>query len=99
MSDTHLLLATLALAIAAMGAFALTVTAHRRQILGARPRASASLVALRAPGSVLLARSFALCATADPILMAVLVWPMLLMVAAGVIAAALTLHARISARS
>lgn len=94
MSDGALHLAALVSAMAGMAAFALATGAHWRQLLGDRPQTRAARAACQSAGSVLLTASFALCALADPVTMAILVWPMLLGVAAATVAAVLTLKAR-----
>lgn len=94
MSDEVLVILAFAAAFLGMGAFALANEAHWRQLFGAKPRAESVRVACKLAGSVLLGLSFLLCAMADPVSMAILVWPMLLGVAAGTVAAFLTIYAR-----
>lgn len=94
MSDEALLLLAFLIAIAGMGCFALSITAHWKQLLAARGQSALTRMFLRSIGASLLAASFVLCNVADPFMMAMLVWPMLLLVGAFVVAAGLTLHAQ-----
>ncbi|WP_347302716.1 DUF3325 family protein [Croceibacterium sp. TMG7-5b_MA50] len=94
MSDGLLLLLALLAATGGMAALALAMQAHWRQVMGARRLTGEVQVTLRVLGAALCALSLALCVAADPASMAALVWPMLLMVAALLVAAGLTLHAR-----
>lgn len=94
MNDAALHLAALALSTVGMALFALAIEPHWQQLFGRRPHPRALRVRLRIGGGALLAAGFALCALADPVTMAALVWPMLLAVAGAIVAAALTLHAR-----
>ena len=96
MSDHALHALALVAAIAGMAAFALAIDAHWRQVLGGRPQTAAARGACKASGAALLGLSFTLCAMADPVSMAMLVWPMLLGVGAAAVAALLTLHGRLS---
>jgi len=96
MSDGALHLLALAVATAGMAAFALANIAHWRQLLGSRPQTAAARLGCQVAGAALLALSFALCAAADPVSMAMLVWPMLLGLAAAVVAAALTAQAHLT---
>lgn len=93
MSDGTLLILALAVAIAGMAAFALANDMHWRQILGARQQTVAIRTACKSLGTMLIGASFALCVLADPVTMALLVWPMLLGVAAAIVATFLTLQA------
>lgn len=90
MSDTTLHVLALVAATAGMFAFALATGAHWRQLLGPRTQTVAARRACQALGAMLLALSFGLCAMADPVSMAMLVWPMLLGLAAAAVAAFLT---------
>ncbi|MGC4250214.1 MAG: DUF3325 family protein [Sphingobium sp.] len=94
MSDEVLLILALAAAVAGMAAFALANDGHWRQLLGSRPQTMAIRIACKSFGIALLAISFMLCAMADPVTMAILVWPMLLGLAAAMVAAFLTVKAR-----
>ncbi len=97
MSDAGFLLAALLTAIIGMACFALSIDTHWAQLLGKRERAIAHPLTLRVGGAALLAIAFFICTMADPVLMAVLVWTMLLTMAAFVVALAITVHARLSA--
>lgn len=99
MSDSTLLLLALLLAVFGMACFAATISAHWRQFAGTRDQSTHVRHGLRAGGAVLLALSFAVCAVADPFLMAILVWPMVLTVSAGLVAAGLTIHTRMKSRT
>jgi hypothetical protein len=92
MSDGLLLLLALGAATGGMASLALAMPAHWRQVMGERPLAGEVRAILRVLGAALHALSLALCVAADPASMAALVWPMLLMVAAGLVAAGLTLR-------
>lgn len=94
MSDGILLILALAIAVAGMVAFALANDAHWRQLLGARQQTIAMRIACKSVGATFLGFSLVLCAMADPITMALLVWPMLLGVAAAVVAAFVTVKSR-----
>ena len=94
MSDTTLLFLALAAATLGMASLALGISAHWRQVFGDREQTPAIRLTLRIIGSVLVAAVLAVCIAADPFMMAILVWPMLLMVGAGLVAGALTFHAR-----
>jgi hypothetical protein len=94
MSDGALHLLALVVATAGMSGLALANSVHWRQVLGARPQTAIARVACQASGAALLCTSFALCALADPLSMALLVWPMLLGVAGAGVAAVLTVKAR-----
>lgn len=95
MSDAGLLLAALLTSIMGMACFALSIDTHWAQLLGKRERATVNPLTLRVAGAALLAIAFLLCTMADPILMAILVWTMLLTMAAFVVAFAITVHARV----
>ena len=97
MSDGALQLLALLAATAGMAAFALANGAHWRQLLGARTQTTAARVGCQTLGAALLGLSFALCALADPVSMAFLVWPMLLGAAAAAVATVLTAQARYAA--
>lgn len=92
MSDEGLLLLALVVTIIGMVSFALSIAAHWKQIIGARQQSASTCIALRVAGAGLLAGSFSLCSVADPFIMAILVWPMLLLIGAGIVAGWLTLH-------
>ena len=94
MSDAVLVVLALLAAVAGMAAFALANETHWRQMLRERTQTGAARTACKLLGAALLALSFLLCALADPVSMAMLVWPMLLGVAAATVAACLTLKAR-----
>lgn len=94
MSEGKLILLALLACLAGMAACALTIDVHWRQVFGQRPQAR--LPALRVIGGILFAAAFWLCATANPVSMAILVWTMLLTVSAALIAALLTLRAHMT---
>jgi hypothetical protein len=98
MSDGALTSLALVLAIAGMGCLALSIGAHWKQLLGDRRQQRSTKIALRSIGALVLAMSFLCCALADPVSMAALVWPLLCMVAAAIVAALLTVQARSSSR-
>jgi hypothetical protein len=93
MSDGTLLLLALAVAVGGMGCLALSLGTHWRHLF-AQPQTRGAALGLRLAGALLLGASFFLCTLADPVSMAALVWPMLLTVAAAIVAAGLTLQAR-----
>lgn len=93
MSDTALLFIALALATLGMASLALSMDAHWRQVFGQRPQLGSARILLRALGAALVAGALGVCVAADPFMMAILVWPMLLMVGAGLVAVVLTVHA------
>lgn len=94
MSDALWSILALSAAIAGMAAFAFANPVHWRQLLGAVPQTGSQRTACMLAGSGLLGLSFLFCTLADPVSMAILVWPMVLGVAGAVVAAFLTLHAR-----
>lgn len=94
MSDTALLFIALAIATLGMASLALTIDAHWRQLFGQRAQSLSARILLRGVGAVLVVVSLGVCVAADPFMMAILVWPMLLMIGAGLVAGALTVHAR-----
>ena len=94
MSDGTLHLLALAAAIVGMAAFALMIDAHWRQLLGSRKQAAPVRTVAKLCGAGFLSLSFVLCTVADPVTMAILVWPMLLGVAAAIVAAFFTVSAR-----
>ncbi|HTM78789.1 MAG TPA: DUF3325 family protein [Devosia sp.] len=98
MSDAALLTLALLAAIIGMAGFAAANDLHWRQLFRERRQSVAARVICRTSGSTLLAISFGLCAMADPISMAFLVWPMLLGVAAAVVAVVLTIRGRVIRR-
>lgn len=94
MSDETIILLALAAAIVGMFAFASVNELHWRQLFGTRKPTPATGRLGRIFGTVFLGFSLALCAVADPFSMALLVWPMLLGVAAAVVAIFVTLKSR-----
>lgn len=94
MSDAVLLSLALLAAVTGMAGFAAANDVHWRQLFRERPQSAAARTACQIFGTVLLGISFALCAMADPVSMALLVWPMLLGIAAAVVAAFLTAKGR-----
>ncbi|BAK65758.1 hypothetical protein SLG_10830 [Sphingobium sp. SYK-6] len=98
MSDAVLLTFALLTAVIGMAGFAAANDLHWRQLFPKRRQSTAARTLCRTSGTTLLAISFGLCAMADPVSMAFLVWPMLLGVAAAVVAAALTIRGRASRR-
>jgi len=98
MTDGTLLSLALMVSVGGMAAFALTIEAHWRQLLGARARTRRAIGSLRLLGAALLVVALLLCATADPVSMAVVVWTMLLTVSAATVAALLTLQAELARR-
>ena len=95
MSDGALSLLALGAAIVGMACFALSNDLHWRQVLGKRAQGRDMRRGCKALGAAFLALCFVFCALADPISMAMLVWPMLLGIAAAVVAALLTVRARV----
>lgn len=98
MSDAVLVISAFAAALAGMAAFAVANEVHWRQLLGTRPQTGSLRSACKLAGSALVGLSFLFCTLADPISMAILVWPMLLGVAGALVAVFLTLHAGKRAR-
>lgn len=94
MSDAVLLSLALIAAIIGMAGFAAANDVHWRQLFRDRPQSAAARTACQLAGTAFLGMSFALCALADPVSMALLVWPMLLGVAAALVAACLTVKGR-----
>jgi hypothetical protein len=94
MSEVQFIGLALLVSVGGMMLFAFSIEAHWRQVFGERPRPFALRIGLRLAGAAMLAGSLMLCAAANPVTMAMLVWPMLLTVAAALVAAGLTLHAR-----
>jgi len=94
MSDGLLSLLALVAAIAGMAAFALANDIHWRQLLGSRPQTATTRTACKTSGAALLGLSLLFCALADPLTMALLVWPMMLGIAAALVATFLTARAR-----
>lgn len=92
MSDAALLLIALMTAIFGMASMALSISAHWRQLFPQRTQSAVMRIVLRLAGAGLIAAALLVCMAADPFTMAILVWPMLLMIGAGVVAAVLTLH-------
>ncbi len=99
MSDGVLHLLSLTAAVGGMFALALVNDGHWRQLFGVRPQTAAVRRGGKAAAAGMLCLSFGLCVAADPFSMALLVWPMLLAVAAASVATGLTLQARGSTRS
>lgn len=97
MSDIALQGLAFALAVAGMASFALSLDAHWRQFAGRRAITGPLRTGLRIAGGALLAGAFAACLAADPPTMAVLVWTTMLTIAAGLVAAAVTVRAKLSA--
>ena len=94
MPDAALHLLAFVAATAGMAGFALAKDIHWRQLFATTLQTGAVRTTCNALGMVLLATSFLLCALADPVSMAVLVWPMLIGLAAATIATLLTVQAR-----
>ncbi len=94
MSDAVLLSLALLAAVIGMAGFAAANDMHWRQLFRERPQSPTVRAACQTFGTALLGISFALCALADPVSMAFLVWPMLLGVAAAIVAACLTAKER-----
>jgi hypothetical protein len=94
MSDGVLLCLALAVAVGGMGCLALSLGAHWRQVFADLAQTRGTALGLRLAGAALLVASFLLCATANPVSMAALVWPMLLTVAAAIVATVLTVLAQ-----
>lgn len=90
MSDAVLLSLALLAAVAGMASFSVANDIHWRQLFGERPQSAVVRATCQIFGAGLLGVSFAFCAVADPVSMAMLVWPMLLGVAAAVVAMFLT---------
>lgn len=94
MSDGTVHLLALAAAVVGMAAFSLMIDAHWRQVFGSRKQTVPVRAFAKLCGVGFLGLSFVLCAVADPVTMAMLVWPMLLGVAAAIVAAFFTVSAR-----
>jgi hypothetical protein len=99
MSDAILAVLAFAATLAGMAAFALANEVHWRQLFGAKPQVKTLRILCKLAGSALLGVSFLLCALADPVSMAILVWPMMLGVAGATVAAFLTVRSRERPRS
>lgn len=99
MSDGVLIAIALATSIVGMSALALSIPEHWQQVMKRNAQTAYSRRRLRLAGAILLAAAFLECAAADPLSMAALVWPMLLTIAAAIVAATLTLRNWLSARS
>lgn len=89
MPDAILLVAALACAVLGMGWLALAMDVHWNQVR-ATPRLPRTVTVLRVLGAASLLGSLVLCLMADTATMGVLVWMMLLAVAAATIAFALS---------
>jgi hypothetical protein len=85
MPDAVLLVAALVCTVVGMGWLALAMDVHWNQVRATR-RAPRTAIALRVLGTAALAASLVLCLLADTATMAVLVWMMLLAIAAASIA-------------
>ena len=85
MPDAMLLAAALVCTVIGMGWLALAMDVHWNQVRATR-RSPRSVIVLRVLGAASLVASLALCLLADTATMAVLVWMMLLAVAAVTIA-------------
>ena len=96
MSDGALLFLALVVAVGGMACLALSLGAHWRQVFAELAQTRGAIRALRLAGAGMLGASFFLCTLADPVSMAALVWPMLLTVAAAIVAAGLTVQARVT---
>lgn len=94
MPDAALMVLALLAAIAGMAGFALANAEHWRQLFPARPRSGAARSLCRVGGVAGVGASLLCCVLADPLTMAILVWPMLLGIAAAAVAALLTWRAR-----
>ena len=94
MSDAVLLSLALLAAVIGMAGFAAANDMHWRQLFRERPQSAAARTVCQILGMRLLGLSFALSAMADPVSMAMLVWPMLLGIAAAIVAACLTAKGR-----
>lgn len=90
MPDAAWLAAALFAALLGMGWLALDMDAHWRQVHPGARRAPGGQIALRLLGALALTMSLMLCLAADTATMAVLVWMMLLALAATVVAFTLT---------
>lgn len=99
MSDGFLHLLALMVSCVGMAALALSIEAHWRQVISNRASTLAINRALRAGSTALLLTSFYLCTVADRLAMAAIVWPMMLTVAAAIVAAGLSMHAQLKERN
>ena len=95
MSNGLLLFVALLVTASGMFCFALSIDAHWRQVVGSLPPSWPTRLGLRLVGSLSLAFGFLIYAAADPLLMAVFVWTMMLTVAAAIVAAGITVHSRL----
>ncbi|RYG37310.1 MAG: DUF3325 domain-containing protein [Burkholderiales bacterium] len=93
MSDEALLFLSLMVVVAGMGCLALSMTAHWKQVFD-HQQSTPMRSLMRFGGAGLLCVSFVLCTIADPFMMAILVWPMLLLIGGGIVAGGLTLKAQ-----
>ncbi len=98
MSDAVFLTLALLAAIIGVAGFAAANDLHWHQLFPGKRQSAAARALCRTFGTTLLGLSFVFCAMADPISMVFLVWPMLLGVAAAVVAAVLTIRGRVSRR-
>jgi Protein of unknown function (DUF3325) len=94
MSEALPVVLALIAALAGMAAFALSNPAHWQQLLGRKPQTGRLRAACARAGWAFLGLSLLFCIVADPVSMAILVWPMLIGVSGAVVAAILTLHGR-----
>lgn len=95
MPDALLLAAALVCTVLGMGCLALAMDVHWKQVRAAAPRSARAVTALRILGSMSLTASLVICLLADTATMAVLVWMMLLAVAAMTIALVLSRRPRL----
>ena len=97
MPDSILLIAALGVSTLGMGWLALAMDVHWKQVRGPDAQSRGHRIFLRSLGSTSLVASLVLCLLADTATMAVLVWMMMLAVAAIVIAFALSSRPRVLA--
>ena len=95
MPDALILFGAYLVAVAGMGRLALTLETHWKQTYGATPCPPSLVKRLRVSGAFALGAALMLCLAVDHASMAVLVWIMLLAVAAATIAALLTWQPRV----
>lgn len=97
MPDAFWLSAALLCSLLGMGWLALAMDVHWRQVHATAPRSARQSRALRLCGWLALLASLLLCLRADTATMAVLVWMMLLALAAATIAFVLGVRPRVLA--